>query len=504
MKRLLGVLLALGLTTPVVSQTVVCTETSQSPNTSFSATAVSIAAGLQCEGGDGGAVADSSLLTGLVSYWKLDEASGTRVDSVVASANDLTANGTGGVGSAVGKLGNGADFEASEGDYLINIANTTADSNVTFCGWFKPESVGAVSEFFSLGAGGNYRVLANTTFLQFGSQAFGQTFNFGSVVAGTWYHICAWYDADNNRVGASRNGVVSDAAALGANGAGTDIVLGARDTTPTSPTDGMLDEVGMWSRVLTQTEITCLYGSGTPPAYPFSGVCVPIAANTLMDGLTLYAKLDEASGDRETYGGYVFAPQGSPTAPAGILLQSVGLTGSDCGTGSCTAGDSLSTPSVAALQTGSSDFAASAWFYIPAASPAANRAIVGKSTEWFCRVSAADVPNCFTNHAPTVLWGSAVSRDEWHHLYFEVDADLASALLSVDGLNPATGALPTPPILSTTESVDIGTYFAGTGGYGIGRVDEVALWIGKTLTVAQRACLWHDGSPISFPFSGTC
>ena len=37
----------------------------------------------------------SSLLTSLISYWKLDETSGTRVD--VVSGNDLTDNNTVGV-----------------------------------------------------------------------------------------------------------------------------------------------------------------------------------------------------------------------------------------------------------------------------------------------------------------------------------------------------------------------------------------------------------------------
>ena len=34
--------------------------------------------------------------------------------------------------------------------------------------------------------------------------------------------------------------------------------------------DGMMDEIGVWSRALTATEVTELYNSGNGLAYPFS------------------------------------------------------------------------------------------------------------------------------------------------------------------------------------------------------------------------------------------
>lgn len=469
-----------------------------SPDTTCSET-VQSATQTTCGGGSD-TVNPSTLLDSLRSYYTMDETSGDRFDSV--GGLTLTANGTGGVGSVAGKLGNAADFELTEGDYLVNTANTTADTNITICGWFRPESTAAVSEFFSLGAGGNFSARANTTVLQFVSQAFGQTFNYtggADVAAGTWYHICAWYDADNNRVGMSKNAVIADAAASGANGAGTDIFIGAREATPTSPTDGSIDEVGIWSRILTQTEITCLYGGGTPPAYPFTGICGQMAANELLDGLTLYASLDEASGTRvDSVDSHDFTPFGAPTAETGILGNAVGLTGTDCGSGSCTAGDEFRTASASDLQTGSIDFSVSVWFYIDADSPAANRAIVAKSTEWFCRLNGSDQANCYTNHELTLLWDPVLARDIWHHLFFKVEG--TTAYMAIDGQTAISGAIPTPPILPTNEAVSIGAYFAGTGGFGIGRVDEFGFWRGRGLTTAESRCLWGQGSPPAYPF----
>lgn len=66
------------------------------------------------------------LETNLLSYYTLDEASGTREDST-ASGHDLTDGNT--VGSVAGVIENAADFEADNSEYLS--AGTTTDFNFT-------------------------------------------------------------------------------------------------------------------------------------------------------------------------------------------------------------------------------------------------------------------------------------------------------------------------------------------------------------------------------------
>ena len=60
-------------------------------------------------------VASSTLSTGLLAFWKMAETSGTRYDET-ANNEDLTDNNT--VSYATGKVGNAADFEASNNEYL--------------------------------------------------------------------------------------------------------------------------------------------------------------------------------------------------------------------------------------------------------------------------------------------------------------------------------------------------------------------------------------------------
>jgi hypothetical protein len=84
----------------------------------------------------------SSLLTGLVSYWGLDEASGTRVD--LHGTNHLTDSSSpfSNVGQAVGKVSNAAQFDGSS--YLSHVSNADlqcGDVDYTFGFWMRPDSL---------------------------------------------------------------------------------------------------------------------------------------------------------------------------------------------------------------------------------------------------------------------------------------------------------------------------------------------------------------------------
>ena len=55
-----------------------------------------------------------------------------------------------------------------------------------------------------------------------------------------------------------------------------DFSLGKNLHTNTAGFAGTIDEVGVWGRVLSASEVTALYNSGAGVAYPFTGVTVPI------------------------------------------------------------------------------------------------------------------------------------------------------------------------------------------------------------------------------------
>jgi len=100
-----------------------------------------------------------ALIDDLVAFWELEEVSGTRVDA--HGANDLTDNNT--VASTTGKVGNCADFEASNSESL-SIADNAAlsmgvNQSFTVNCWVNMESNtnGAIVAKMS-GSNGEYYV----------------------------------------------------------------------------------------------------------------------------------------------------------------------------------------------------------------------------------------------------------------------------------------------------------------------------------------------------------
>lgn len=222
------------------------------------------------------AVTPSSILTGLLSYWKLDEASGTRVDSVTTSGNDLTDNNT--VTQAVGKIANAAQFTAANTEYLSRVSNAglqVGASSAEWWGWFYLDTAtGPFPAWYHLVAkGGNeYRIQITDTNMRmqayFGGTPITASRALPSIT--TWHFFDAYFDAPNQLIGIALDGGAFTTQATGS---------GTMDTTATqfnlgalnggNPLNGRLDEVGFTKRLLTTAERTALYNSGNGVTYPF-------------------------------------------------------------------------------------------------------------------------------------------------------------------------------------------------------------------------------------------
>jgi hypothetical protein len=231
------------------------------------------------------------LTDNLVSYWKLDEASDgsgavTRVDS--KASNNLTDNNT--TASAAGVIGNGADFEASNSESLsiADAAQTglepgSGDFSISF--WFKPESQPPIWSEYQLFSKWDNPSEARSFYLSYNwanggtdkrlnlsvsADGSGSTNNHSlaqTLVNGTMYHIVFAWDASLHSLEIFVNG---SSIGTDASGTLTSIYNGTAPVVIGGPgADGIVDEVGYWSRLLTSAEVTSLYNSGAGLAYPF-------------------------------------------------------------------------------------------------------------------------------------------------------------------------------------------------------------------------------------------
>jgi concanavalin A-like lectin/glucanase superfamily protein len=216
-----------------------------------------------------------ALTDSLISWWELGEASGTRADS--HGTNHLTDNNT--VLSAVGKVGNAADIERDNVEYLSCASNSTlqmGDIDFTICCWVKVEQTdGLLVQLVSKDnsnspAENDFNLTCDPTFRFFTNWA--HIPNSGiTPTLGVWYFVVGWHDAVAN----THNIQVDNATPVSVSTAGdapvvstSEFQIGARQWAASRQSfDGLIDQVAIWKRLLTTDERTALYNSGNGVAY---------------------------------------------------------------------------------------------------------------------------------------------------------------------------------------------------------------------------------------------
>ncbi|MCC2631635.1 MAG: type sorting protein [Patescibacteria group bacterium] len=227
--------------------------------------------------------AASTLLTGLTSYWKLDEVSGNRTDS--AGGNTLTS--TNGVGVNQGKLGDSAQFTAANSQYLSvadNPAVSTGDIDYTLSAWVYLDSKGVnrtiMGKFNTTGNQREFVLYYSSSNDRFvftvsgnGSSSVDVTANnFGAPALNTWYLVTAWHDSVGNTANISVNDGTTNSIATSTGSFDSSASFTIGGLIPTSTLwDGRIDGAAMWKKALSPSERTELYNAGTGSDYPFDG-----------------------------------------------------------------------------------------------------------------------------------------------------------------------------------------------------------------------------------------
>jgi hypothetical protein len=211
-------------------------------------------------------------LTGLTSYFRLDEASGIRADAM--GVNTLTAINN--PGSAVGKVGNAVSLNGST-QRLSRADNNTQQWGAKFSaeGWLKPSAISGDQDFltkwdlaqqtfiFRLQNDGTVAVYISLDRTGALGIAYGVTAT--TLSANTWAHVAFVFDGTQsgnaNRLKIYINGIAETLTFSGTIPAtlsdGTSALLfGA--VFPSSPADfygGLMDEWSLWSRALSAAEV---------------------------------------------------------------------------------------------------------------------------------------------------------------------------------------------------------------------------------------------------------
>ena len=226
-----------------------------------------------------------ALTDSLQGYWKLDESSGNAEDST-ANNNDLTNNNT--ISYVAAKINNGADMETSSSQYfsITDAAQTGLDFSTafTFSWWQNLETVfSGTTDMVTLNKWNN-SVHTRAYFFRWNNQSStGMQLQMGNGVStgdakvnytvgtGTFVFIVVTYNAGTLElfVNSTSQGTATGTLPVTALDTTDPFKIGADSSTDSI--DGIIDEVGAWSRVLTGTEIADLYNGGAGLSYPFGG-----------------------------------------------------------------------------------------------------------------------------------------------------------------------------------------------------------------------------------------
>lgn len=226
----------------------------------------------------------------LISFWEMEEASGSRADSVIATANDLTDVNT--VTQAAGKVGNAASLASGTAERLTHTSNAslqTGEIDFTVAGWVFLNQVDTDHTLVSKYAASNYEYIVHiltTNRLRFvTNRADGADdtviYPTTTLSISTWYFFVAWFDNVNGLGWLQiNNGTAeSSGSSVYAHTAGTaDFIIGGRGDSGGFYLNGRIDQVGFWKRVLTTDERTWLYNSGNGRSYAEMTV-TPITVN---------------------------------------------------------------------------------------------------------------------------------------------------------------------------------------------------------------------------------
>ena len=218
----------------------------------------------------------STLAESLVSYWKLSDVNDAH------GSNNLTNSGS--TSFTTGKSGNAASFASASSQYLyITDANQTGldiTGSLSISMWMK--HVSNKQQVVS-----KYKAQATPSVITEKSYAFqwfndqklyftltsnGSTdryFTSSSTYTDTsnWHHIVCVFVANTSMTvyfdGSSISGSVTGGVPSSIYNSSADFQIGGIFANTQQYTDGLIDEVGVWSKALTSTEVGNLYASGS-------------------------------------------------------------------------------------------------------------------------------------------------------------------------------------------------------------------------------------------------
>jgi hypothetical protein len=204
------------------------------------------------------------LLYNPIAFWHLNEISGNRID---ATNNSYTlSEGDASVGSAIGKIGNAANFNGTTSKFLTN-SSISLGSTFSISCWVKLNSYNPNNEkgIWGCGTSGNhlmsfYILNSNNTFRFYNDGVEDITTSFIPDL-NTWYHTVVAVTPNGAKLYIDGNLIGSVVYSPSFDSSWTNFSLSNfyTDGPAGYPIDAVIDEAGIWDIELSQQQVTNIY-----------------------------------------------------------------------------------------------------------------------------------------------------------------------------------------------------------------------------------------------------
>lgn len=484
----------------------------------------------------------NDLSLNLCAYWKFDDSStGTAVNSL--SSGNLTAY-QGPRQDVSGLIGSAVQYDSSLSSfYNTSVRPFPGDvSAFSVSLWVYPDTslstlgrswqmirAGTSPNSFSVQiAGANNNAISGYIYGIDASYIF-QLSSANAVHAKQWNHIVvSWATGANpsiysnnvnvtNSIQNSRTGFTATPTSVNIGIPNLSFHVGNGYSGNTLAGPGKLDEVGVWTRALTATEVSILYNGRTGFTFPFvEDTSIVIDLST---GLQGYWKLDESTGS--------------------TLYDSVGinhLTNSNAIMGSTdsvigrsvefdTSTDYIQDLTISGLDATNNAFSISLWakFNRLARDAGYNMGLI--------RFQSTDGPGGNNNTASLFMSGSGESynylagytvnldgslygvetgssnitfvTNQWYHIVFTYSNDSSRGLIYVNGINCRgwhnNRIFVNPTLVQPNRYITAGNSYGGARVGIDGKIDEIGYW-NRVLTPTEVSTLFNNGSGLTYPF----
>jgi hypothetical protein len=214
----------------------------------------------------------SSLTSGIVALWHLDEASGTSGNGSVLDKSGQANNGapTSVTFGALGKLANSAQFNGSTSNICMpGTASLNLSTALTMSAWIQTSSTSheiIIEKFGNSNEGGYGMFVDSGNQIWFTTQA-GLWDDFKSNVYANlstgWHHVAATFDGISKTIYIDGSLNISEPYVASITTNTGEICMGYNHSSNGAWFTGNIDEVAIWNRALSSTEIQMLYRRGS-------------------------------------------------------------------------------------------------------------------------------------------------------------------------------------------------------------------------------------------------